>query len=117
MREALENARKVAECIREKIPSSAVVLVGSYARGDFNKWSDIDLLIVAGSQLPENPLRRLELIQDCLSQATEVEPVVVTLEELRKRILKKDPLIREAALHGVILHDTIGVGDVLRKRI
>ena len=115
--EALEHARRVAECIREKIPSSAVVLVGSYARGDFNKWSDIDLLVVSGSQLPENPLKRLELIHDCLAQGAPVEPVVVTLEELRGRLLKKDPLALEASTHGIIIHDAIGVREALRKRI
>ncbi|WP_373469194.1 nucleotidyltransferase domain-containing protein [Acidianus infernus] len=32
-------------------------LIGSYARGDFNVWSDVDILII-GDFKEENPLKR-----------------------------------------------------------
>ncbi|MBS7288260.1 MAG: nucleotidyltransferase domain-containing protein [Candidatus Freyarchaeota archaeon] len=38
-----------------------VVLVGSYARGDFNLWSDIGILLTS-SELKGNPLDRLKKV-------------------------------------------------------
>ncbi len=116
-RRALENAKRVAECIGKKIPESAVILIGSYARGDFNKWSDVDILVVASGNLPSNPLRRLETVQDCLTPDEPIEPVILTLEEFLKQIRKRNPLAREATEHGTVLRDRIGLGKILQKRI
>jgi Nucleotidyltransferase domain. len=33
-------------------------MIGSYARGDFNRWSDVDLVVI--SDFKGNPLERLE---------------------------------------------------------
>lgn len=35
----------------------SAILIGSYARGDFNKWSDVDVLLIA--EFAGNPLERL----------------------------------------------------------
>ena len=113
LQEALKHAQSVAKCISGKLPNSAVIMIGSYARGDFNKWSDIDLLVVTSSELPPNPLRRLEVIQECITTNMPIEPVVLTVDELMKRLRKKDPLAVEAVKHGLILYDVIG----FRKRI
>lgn len=32
---------------------SLALLYGSYARGDFNEWSDIDALLVVENELPK----------------------------------------------------------------
>lgn len=38
---------------------ATAILIGSYARGDFNLWSDIDILLIA--EFTGNPLDRLKL--------------------------------------------------------
>lgn len=39
----IEEVRMWAEALEFK---STVILIGSYARGDFNEWSDIDILLI-----------------------------------------------------------------------
>ena len=47
--------------LSERLPVQAVMLTGSVARGDFNVWSDIDVVVVAES-LPERLRDRLALL-------------------------------------------------------
>lgn len=45
-----------------KLPFKAtVILIGSYARGDFNLWSDVDILLISES-LSGNPIERLKAL-------------------------------------------------------
>jgi len=37
---------------------ATVIVIGSYARGDFNLWSDVDVLLIADFR--GNPLERLK---------------------------------------------------------
>lgn len=64
--ELIEIAKLFTRCIVEKIPNTTAILYGSVARGDFNVWSDIDLLIVTRDCIPEDPLSRLDAIYSCL---------------------------------------------------
>ena len=53
----IEEARRWARSLPFK---ATVILIGSYARGDFNLWSDVDVIVI--SEFRGNPLRRLERI-------------------------------------------------------
>ena len=44
------------------------VLHGSYARGDFGEWSNVDVLVVVKGPLPKSPLKRLDLVEECLAR-------------------------------------------------
>ena len=103
---ALREARVFAECAAERLAPAAVILYGSFARGDFNEWSDIDVLVVTGRRLPRNPLRRLEPIDECLRLSPRVEPLVLTLEELERSLEKRNPAVVEAVERGILLADT-----------
>ena len=48
----LANIKKVAKRIGDAADADTVILFGSHARGDANENSDVDLLVVAGSDLP-----------------------------------------------------------------
>ncbi len=102
--EAVREAERFARCVAERLAPVAAILYGSYARGDFNAWSDIDVLIVTGSTLPENPLKRLDVLDDCLAQAPIVEPLVLTVRELLEKAGKCNPAVVEALGRGVILY-------------
>ncbi|MUM63760.1 hypothetical protein D1867_00500 [Acidianus infernus] len=65
--------------------------MGSYARGDFNVWSDVDILII-GDFKEENPLKRLEKID--FPPGFEVIPL--TEEEFKKALEKNNPIIWDA---------------------
>jgi len=43
-RKVISEAKAWAKTLQFK---STVILVGSYARGDFNLWSDVDILLIA----------------------------------------------------------------------
>lgn len=70
--------------LKEAFSLEGVYLFGSWARGTADRRSDLDLLVVARTDLP--PLERigrvLELLQD---SPWPVEALVLTPEELRER--------------------------------
>jgi hypothetical protein len=78
---------------------ATVILVGSYARRDFNLWSDVDLVLV--SELEGNPLERLMRIRS----PPGYEVVPLTPGEFLAQADKRNPLILEAICGGVVLRD------------
>lgn len=68
LRERKENwerlkglAEQFAESAHAALGKVTVWIYGSVARGDFNFWSDVDVLVVA-EKLPDRPLERLEML-------------------------------------------------------
>ncbi|MFZ8794305.1 MAG: nucleotidyltransferase domain-containing protein [Acidilobaceae archaeon] len=102
---ALSEAVEFAKCVKGKLGRVTVILYGSYARGDFNEWSDIDVLVIA-EQLPENPVERLSLIEDCMARVAGVEPLLLTPDMMRK-MRGKNLAVREALERGVVLVDDL----------
>jgi uncharacterized protein len=94
----LARARQYLDQIDSAVGVRAAVVVGSVARGDFNAWSDIDLIVVADG-LPAHPLARLAALGP-LPAALEV--VAWTPAEWRSR-RHRDPLVSEAYQEGVWL--------------
>ncbi len=76
------------------------ILIGSYARGDFNLWSDIDLLII-GEFKSKNPIERLKSID----LPPGYEAVLLTAEEMEKMKAKNNKFITEALKDGIVLRD------------
>ena len=95
-----------------------LILIGSYARGDFNLWSDIDVLIVVES-CPRNPLRRFDLIKEVMMNPkfSNIEPIILTIEEIELKVRKKDPLIREVVDYGVFIRDDLNIRDLLKLKL
>jgi len=104
---AIREALEFSQCASRRLGRVAAILFGSYARGDFNEWSDIDVLVIA-ERLPANPLRRLDLVEECLELAPRVEPVVISVEEFH-RLRGKNPAVLEALQSGVLLLDQLGL--------
>ncbi len=99
-REALlGRARRFAEDLDSSLGVRAVVVFGSVARGDFNRWSDIDVLVVA-DRLPERALERLDLLPPWPGR---VQPVAWTPAEFAHNVARGNPIAVEAAECGVWL--------------
>ena len=79
----------------------SVLLIGSYARGDFNLWSDIDLLIIGN--FSGNPLERLKNIDF----PPGYETIMLTPEEINKMKMKNDKFITDALKDDVVLRDDL----------
>lgn len=76
------------------------VVYGSAARGDFNLWSDVDVLLIV-ARLPERQLDRLDLLQP---RPARVEPMAWTPAEWRNQLGRGNPIALEAVRRGVWLH-------------
>ncbi len=83
LREALrrrgeERGRVIREALRfglrmrEKLGRITLLLYGSYARGDFNLWSDVDLILISERFSGVPVLRRLDLIAEDIPPRFEI---------------------------------------------
>ena len=82
-RQREEMIERVTEFARQLNNKCTVLLIGSYARGDFNLWSDVDLLIIG--DFTGNPLQRLKNID----LPAGFEAILLTPEEFNIRKGKK----------------------------
>ena len=97
--ELVTLARDYAERLSERLPVIAAAVVGSVARGDFNVWSDVDVVVV--EDLPTRaPDRGAVLAHDAPAR---VQPVGFTPEEFEAAWARGNPLAREATDAGVAL--------------
>lgn len=78
------------------------ILFGSYARGDFNYASDIDLLIIS-DELPEGLNERLSFLNLKRWDTPDVEPIGWTEKEYEMRKKKRDPFIGLLEKEGIDL--------------
>ncbi|MEM2018408.1 MAG: hypothetical protein QXM34_01455, partial [Zestosphaera sp.] len=73
---------------------------------------DIDVLIITREEISQKPTERLDMIHDCMKENPLIEPVIITLDEFRKLLAKKNPLVIEALKKGIILIDRLGLKDL-----
>jgi len=91
----------VAEYQPEKI-----ILFGSYAHGDPDSGSDVDLLIIKDT--PDRFIDRWSTVQRILSDRKRkkgVDTIVVTPDELSRSIAKGDPFANQVLTKGRVLHE------------
>lgn len=96
----VELARQHALRLAERVPVRQAAVVGSVARGDFNVWSDVDVVIVADA-LPERVLDRLDLLME--GRPPRVEPIGFTPAELEDARRRRNPLVVELDSIGIPL--------------
>ncbi|HDI46431.1 MAG TPA: nucleotidyltransferase domain-containing protein [Candidatus Methanomethylia archaeon] len=108
--EIIERRRRLRQRVLEEVSKwarglpfkASVILIGSYARGDFNLWSDIDILVISPS-FKGSPIERLKVLD--ILPGSEVVPL--TPEEFERLIKRGDPLAVEALDQGVVLRDDL----------
>lgn len=80
-----------------------MILFGSFARGDINEGSDVDILVVADFQEPF--LDRIKLLLDLNDGlGLPLEPVGYTPEEFRRMRGEGNRFIQEVLKDGRILY-------------
>jgi uncharacterized protein len=100
-REALiELARGYVERLASDRDLRAAFIVGSVARGDFNVWSDVDVVVVA-DDLPSRAPDRAQALGQIAPPR--VQPIGFTRREFHAANAKGNPLVREAAEVGIPL--------------
>lgn len=98
-KEMIDRARGYVKTLRARLPIERAWVAGSVARGDFNLWSDIDVVLVVRA-LPERAVDRHGLFPD---RPPGVEIIPYTPEEFERARAKKNPLVLEALHQGVDL--------------
>jgi predicted nucleotidyltransferase len=96
----LELARGYVRRLAERQPVLAAAVVGSVARGDFNVWSDVDVVVVAESLPARAPDRSLLLAADAPGG---VQAIGFTPQELAEARRRGNPLAEEALTSGAVL--------------
>jgi len=105
----LEQRGKIAEQIEEycheivrQLDPELVVLFGSFATGDINEGSDIDIMVVAAFQV--SFLDRIKLLLDLNHFGLPIEPIGYTGEEFQRMRQRETPFITEVMRKGRILY-------------
>jgi len=83
-----------------------IILFGSYAYGNPDEDSDIDLLIVKKTN--ERPIDRWMSVCNLVSDRKRhipFEPIVVTPEELEERMRRGDQFFEDIVTKGELLYD------------
>ncbi len=113
-KEVITKLCRFARLLREKLGEVSLVLYGSYARGDFNAWSDVDLIIVwdgfRGRRLPERYSMLLKML-DSLDEPVDLVPW--TPEEARAMLGK--PTWRKALEGCIVFADDYAVFGNCRR--
>lgn len=104
-----QQAREMIQDIVQRIVAGyapqKVILFGSYAYGEPDRESDIDLLII--KETPEHFLDRWVTVRRILSDPQRMLPLetlVLTPEEVNKRLAVGDQFIAEILKKGKVLY-------------
>jgi len=103
----------VAFSIESVLPECKVILFGSYARGDINENSDLDICVL----VPELTSRREEMAVDAMCAIPDGFPlpydlVLYTFAEFEKDKQNKNLLGHRIFTDGVVLNDKQRVSTV-----
>jgi hypothetical protein len=106
--EIIKKRKKLRERVVEKASEWAkglpfkvtAILFGSYAKGDFNLWSDVDILLVS-DEFKGNPVERLKPLD--IPAGFQVIPL--TLKEFERLAKKEEHLATEALKFGIVLRE------------
>ena len=97
--------------IRELNPQ-AIILFGSFARGDINEGSDVDILVIANFKEPF--LDRIKTLLDLNDRiGLPLEPVGYTPAEFKKMQMGKNRFIEEVIATGKLIYGRLSEEDVL----
>ena len=103
----MDRIQDLCDRIAREFHPERIILFGSYARGDADEDSDVDLLVI----MPFEGLgaRKAAEIMKRVRPGFPVDVVVRTPETVRERIRMGDFFLRDATDEGKILHDAAHV--------
>jgi hypothetical protein len=100
-----EIFRKIDDYINEvvkRLNPHLVILFGSFATGDINEGSDIDILVVANFK--EGFLDRIRTLMDINTFKIPIEPIGYTPEEFDEMKNRKNAFIMEVLEKGKVMY-------------
>lgn len=104
--EIFAKIKSYTELVVERLNPQAVILFGSFARGDINEGSDVDIVVIANFKEPF--LDRIKLLLDLNDGISlPLEPIGYTLEEFQRMQAEGNRFIQEILGTGKVLYGTI----------
>ena len=91
-----------------------IILFGSRARGDFNRTSDYDLVVIS-KKLGGNPLQRTRPLYELNEEFLDVDIIAYTPWEFLKALENLSPSALDAMKDGIVLHDNGFYGMAKKK--
>jgi predicted nucleotidyltransferase len=111
--------KRLGDDIRRSLPAiDSVILYGSWAKGKAQAQSDVDLLLVTRQNVGKSQAIQLqERANDIRARMSErygrpISLLIVGVENLRRRLRKRDRFIREILAEGQVLAGS-GLGEVV----
>lgn len=87
----------------KKFNLKKIIIFGSFARGDYHKGSDLDLVIVG--EFKERFIDRIGKIIELNDSDLEIEAMVYTEEEFQKMIQERRPFIEQVLEEGIVVYE------------
>ena len=97
---------KIVNRIKEVYTPEKIILFGSFAYGNPDEESDIDLLIVKDTT--ERPIDRRVAVREIVADSIRFipfQPIVITPGELNQRLNIGDQFLEEILSKGKVLYD------------
>ena len=102
-RESNKIVKRFINLIINKFNLKKVIIFGSFARGDYHKGSDLDLIIVG--EFKERFIDRIGKIMELNDTNLEIDAMVYTEEEFQKMIQERRPFIEQALEEGIVVYE------------
>ncbi|MBS7609790.1 nucleotidyltransferase domain-containing protein [Candidatus Bathyarchaeota archaeon] len=104
--EVFEKIGAYVNKLIEALNPRMVILFGSFARGDINEGSDVDVLVIA--DFKEGFLDRIKSLMELNDFGIPVEPLGYTMEEFEAMRARDNRFIMEVLAKGRILYKAEG---------
>jgi predicted nucleotidyltransferase len=104
-KEAKKVIVEIVEKIKREYRPKKIILFGSYAYGNPGRDSDIDLLVIKDTQ--DRPIDRRGVVRMIVSDPKRfipIEPIVLTPDEVKKRLKIGDQFLKEIIEKGEVLY-------------
>ena len=102
-RKSNKIVKRFINLIIKKFNLKKIIIFGSFARGDYHKGSDLDLIIVG--EFKERFIDRIGKIIELNDSDLEIEAMVYTEEEFQKMIKERRPFIEQALEEGIVVYE------------
>ena len=102
-RKSNKIVKRFINLIVKKFNLKKIIIFGSFARGDYHKGSDLDLIIVG--EFKERFIDRIGKIIELNDSDLEIEAMVYTEEEFQKMIKERRPFIEQALEEGIVVYE------------
>jgi len=101
----VDDIKKAMAPVLERGGARRAILFGSYARGDADQWSDIDLIIIAESKRPF-----IERFKDFgglrqVSPVKALDIIVYTPDEFERMQGEENPFVSRAVEEGEVIYE------------